>query len=48
MVPAVFASSDIFGKGPLLFHRHAFGQIPGLINIAALPQKLRFCGNPMI
>lgn len=35
MVPAVFASSDIWGKGPLLFHRHAFGQIPGLINIAA-------------
>ena len=48
MVPAVFASSDILGKGPLLFHRHAFGQIARLINIAALPQKLRFCGNPMI
>ena len=48
MVPAVFASSDILGKGPLLFHRHAFGQIPGLINIAALPQNQRICGNPMI
>ena len=48
MVPAVFASSVMLGLGPLLFHRHAFGQIPRLINIAALPQKLRFCGNPLI
>ena len=48
MVPAVFASSDIWGKGPLLFHRHALSKVPGLINIAALPQKLRFCGNHMI
>ena len=48
MVPAVFASSDIWGKGPLLFHRHALSKVPGLINIAALPQKLRFCGNPMV
>ena len=48
MVSAVFASSDIWGKGPLLFHRHALSKVPGLINIAALPQKLRFCGNPMI
>ena len=36
MVPAVFASSDIWGKGPLLFHRHALSKVPGLINIAAL------------
>ena len=48
MVSAVFASSDIWGKGPLLFHRYALCKVPRLINIAALPQKLRFCGNPMI
>ena len=46
MVPAVFASSDIWGKGPLLFHRHALSKVPGLINIAALPQKLRFWREP--
>ncbi len=48
MVPAVFASSDIWGKGPLLFHRDALGKVPGLINVAAIPQKHRFCGNPVI
>ena len=48
MVPAVFASSDIWGKGPLLLHRHALSKVPGLINVAAALQKLRFCGNPMI
>ena len=48
MVPAVFASSDIWGKGPLSFHRHALSKVPRLINVAALPQKLRSCGNPMI
>ena len=45
MVPAVFASSDIWGKGPLLFHRHALSKVPGLINIAALRSEERRVGK---
>ena len=43
-----YSAAALISKIAALFHRDALGKVPGLINVAAIPQKHRFCGNPVI